>query len=147
MTTPSDCPRIAGYKAQAKRLRTCLLETNGTALSHSEALELVARQHGARDWNTLRARNSPPDPANLSVGSTVRGRYLRQPFTGHVHGLVQLGGGRCRITLQFDAPVDVVTFDSFSAFRRRVTCIVGSDGTSPAKTSNGSPHLVLDAVE
>ncbi len=42
------------FKDQAKRLRTALAE-QGVELSHSAALELVARQHGARDWNTLAA--------------------------------------------------------------------------------------------
>ena len=42
------------HKQQAKRLRTSLAE-RGVEVTHSEALELVAHQHGARDWNTLAA--------------------------------------------------------------------------------------------
>ena len=45
------------YKLQAKRLRTSLAE-GGVEVTHSEALELVAHQYGARDWNTLAAQ--PP---------------------------------------------------------------------------------------
>src|SRR5215203_3431912 len=41
-------------KAMARHLRTALAD-RGVAVSHSEALELVARQLGARDWNTLAA--------------------------------------------------------------------------------------------
>lgn len=144
--TPSDPSRIAGLKAQARRLRAILQETAGTTVSHAQALELVARQHGARDWNTLRARNSPPKASELSVGATVSGRYLGQPFTGRVIGLSALSGGTMRVTLHFDQPVDVVTFESFSAFRQRVSCVLGPDGRSPAKTSDGAPHLVIDAV-
>jgi hypothetical protein len=145
MKTP-DPVRIADYKAQAKRLRASLNQSAGTALTHAQALELVAHQHGARDWNTLRARNGPPRAADLSVGATVRGRYLGQDFSGRVLGLAEVGGGRYRVTLHFDAPVDVVTFESFSAFRQRVSCVVGPEGHSPARTSDGRPHLILDAV-
>jgi catechol 2,3-dioxygenase-like lactoylglutathione lyase family enzyme len=42
-------------KSMARRLRADLAE-RGVAVSHSEALELVAHQYGARDWNTLAAR-------------------------------------------------------------------------------------------
>jgi hypothetical protein len=49
MTTLSDAKRMA------KALRSTL-DTRGTAVSHSEALELVATQLGFRDWNTAAAR-------------------------------------------------------------------------------------------
>ncbi|MEN8685342.1 glyoxalase superfamily protein, partial [Marivita sp.] len=42
-----------------------------------------------------------------------------------------------------DEPVDVVHFDSFSNFRKRVQCVVGPSGTTKEKTSNGQPHVVL----
>ena len=45
------------HKNQAKRLRTSLAD-RGVEVTHSEALELVAQQYGARDWNTLAAQ--PP---------------------------------------------------------------------------------------
>ena len=45
------------HKNQAKRLRTSLAD-RGVEVTHSEALELVAHQYGARDWNTLAAQ--PP---------------------------------------------------------------------------------------
>src|SRR5690242_1103197 len=43
------------HKQMAKRLRVDLAARD-VALSHSEALEIVAHQYGARDWNTLAAR-------------------------------------------------------------------------------------------
>ena len=46
---------MTDFKNQAKRLRTALSE-DGIAVSHARALELVARVHGAHDWNTLAAR-------------------------------------------------------------------------------------------
>ncbi len=50
-------------KSMARRLRADLAARDVT-LSHSEALELVAHQYGARDWNTLAAR--PPDDPTVS---------------------------------------------------------------------------------
>ncbi len=54
MTTTTTSP---DPKSMAKRLRASLAD-RGVELTHSEALELVARQHGARDWNTLAAQVS-----------------------------------------------------------------------------------------
>ncbi|TDW27779.1 hypothetical protein EV128_110142 [Rhizobium azibense] len=58
---------IDELKAQAKRLRQAM-EPRGTAISHSAALELVAQQHGVRDWNTLSALATKPnaDPSPRS---------------------------------------------------------------------------------
>jgi hypothetical protein len=145
VTTPY--PSIDDLKAQAKRLRQVMTE-RGTAISHSAALELVAQQHGARDWNTLSARalkpNTPP-ASRIEVGSLVQGRYLNQPFTGKILALQALADGSSyRITIHFDEPVDVVTFESFSAFRQRINAQIDENGVSPRRTSNGVPHLVLD---
>ena len=143
MNIYTETTLMADYKAQAKRLRAKLCES-GTVISHSEALEMVASQHGARDWNTLSARSLRNEPRVLAIGDRVSGRYLGQPFVGRVLGLSQLNGGQMRVTLYFDEAVDVVTFDSFSSFRQRVTAEVGKDGRSLRKTSNGVPQMVLD---
>lgn len=135
---------IQSMKDQAKRLRASLAE-NGETVGHSHALELVARQHGYRDWNTAHAAlgNRPSGPP-VELGGKARGRYLGQPFTAKVIGIQsQLAPGRWRVELQFDEPVDVVTFDSFSAFRQRVNVMVDDTGVSPAKTSDGEPHMVI----
>ncbi|OCJ18146.1 hypothetical protein A6U87_04370 [Rhizobium sp. AC44/96] len=139
-------PSIDELKSQAKRLRQAM-ETRGAAISHSAALELVAQQHGVRDWNTLSALATRPNDepiAALSVGAKVRGRYLNQTFSGKILALSAHGGGLHKITIHFDEPVDVVTFESFSAFRQRINAQVDGNGVSPRKTSNGVPHLVLD---
>jgi len=120
------------------------LQTSGTNISHSEALELIAHQNGARDWNTLRASagNMPPLP---SVGERVTGRYLGQRFAAVVRGMNQIGAGdQYQITLHFDEPVDVVTFDSFSNYRQRVSSLINRDGLSPRKTSDGLAQLIVD---
>jgi len=143
--TSTPLPTLAALKAQAKRLRADLSATE-TAITHGRALEIVAHQHGFRDWNTLHAavgNNTPVVPALL--GDRVRGRYLGQPFTGEVIGLQKtVTPGKHRITILFDNPVDVVTFDSFSSYRKRVTSVIDDTGTSPNRTSNGRPHLELD---
>ncbi len=139
-------PTLDDLKAQAKRLRATLAD-QGTSLSHSKSLELLAHQMGYRDWNTLHAAvgNSPP-PNPLMLGAKVHGTYLSQPFEGEVIGVQALSKGRFRVTLDFDEPVDVVTFDSFSAFRSRVSVTVDDKGRTAERTSNGEPHLQLQAL-
>ncbi|HBS48858.1 MAG TPA: hypothetical protein DEA05_01590 [Rhodobacteraceae bacterium] len=131
---------ISELKAQAKRLRARLHET-GQEITHGQALDLLARQHGLRDWNSLSAKagNAP----RLRVGARVSGRYLGQTFSGRVKALSVMEHGRHRITVHFDAPVDVVRFDSFSSFRQRVQAVIGPDGQSPRKTSDGQPQLIV----
>lgn len=139
MTDIQTQTRIDGYKTQARRLRVQLADS-GTAINHAQALEMVAQQHGAPDWNTLRA--TADTMPTLTVGSRVQGCYMGQPFTGYVHGLLRMGpAGHRRITLQFDAAVDVVKFDSFSSYRQRVTAVIDPTGRSLEKGSDGEPHL------
>ncbi|AAV96617.1 hypothetical protein SPO3390 [Ruegeria pomeroyi DSS-3] len=135
---------IEAYKTQARRLRDDL-HAAGTPVSHSRALELVAHQHGARDWNTLVA--GAGNRLRFSVGDRVSGTYLGQPFTAEIRGLTLLGdGSHRRITLHFDQPVDVVRFDSFSALRQRVSGVIGWDGRSSHCTSDGQPQLIVRPV-
>ncbi|WP_420335964.1 glyoxalase superfamily protein [Roseibium sp.] len=136
-------PSVSELKSQAKRLRRALND-NGQSLSHSQALELVSAQHGFRDWNTACATASQPNDVQFLVGSRVSGTYMQQPFKGEIKALSKTGPkDQYRVTVQFDEPVDVVTFDSFSAFRSRVTCLVQSDGVAVKKTSNGEPYMRL----
>lgn len=143
--TNAPLPTLAALKAQAKRLRADL-SASDTAISHGRALEIVAHQHGFRDWNTLHAAIGNAHPAVPVVpGDRIRGKYLGQTFSGEVIGLQKTGAhGRHRITILFDEPVDVVTFDSFSSFRKRVTSVIDEKGVSPNRTSNGRPHLELE---
>ncbi|WP_068117415.1 glyoxalase superfamily protein [Tropicimonas marinistellae] len=146
-TLPTTLPAVNALKAQARRLRESLA-TAGTPVGHSRSLELLAAQFGYRDWNTLRAAADQPRPNRpmppVQTGDRVQGAYLSQAFAGEVLGIRQLDGGNAyRVTLQFDEPVDVVTFESFSAYRRRVTVTIDSDGVSPQRTSDGNPHMRL----
>ena len=136
-------PTRDGAKAQAKALRAAM-QAGGRDISHGEALELIAKSHGLKDWNTLSAVIGNAPQAPVVPGQTVGGHYLKQRFVAEVIGVKELSAGRYEITLQLADAVDVVTFDSFSNFRSRVTKVVGPGGRSFDATSDGVPHLVLD---
>jgi len=143
MNGSTPLPSLEDLKAQAKRLRAAL-QADGQAVGHSRSLELLAHQYGYRNWNTLHAALGNRPPASpVTVGARVGGRYLGQAFTGDVIGVQTLSSGRYRVTLDFDEPVDVVTFDSFSAYRRRVSCVIDGNGTTAERTSDGVPHMQL----
>ena len=142
---------IMDAKKRATHLRETAAE-NGQALSHGRALEMVAREQGARDWNTLRAQlakrgtvSDDLDIAALRTGMKVEGRYMNQPFTGRILDTITEGDGR-RIAIHLDRPVDVVTFTSFSNMRRRIRGTIGKDGRSKERTSDGNPHLMITAI-
>jgi hypothetical protein len=135
-------PSLDAVKAQAKALRASLL-TTGQDISHAQALELIAKSLGFKDWNTLHAKIGNAPRAPVVLGQIVEGQYLKQPFVAEVLGVTQLSEGRYSVVLDFAEAVDVVTFDSFSNFRRRITKVVGADGRSPDRTSDGAPHLVI----
>ncbi|WP_027256880.1 MULTISPECIES: glyoxalase superfamily protein [Leisingera] len=137
-------PPVPQLKAEARLLRKHS-QAQGQPISHSTSLERIAQYYGFRDWNTLSARAS--NILDLQVGMRVEGKYLGQPFTGYIHGLSACGtNGHRRITLQFDTPVDVVRFDSFSSWRQRVSAVIGADDRSPQKTANGLPHLTVSPL-
>lgn len=140
MTTP--LPSRDALKAQAKRLRADMA-ARGQTLSHSEALETIAHQWGARDWNTLVARSGNAHPG-FTPGQAVTGRYLGHAFSGVVKAARLASNGYWSLTLRFDDPIDVVTSDKFSSFRRQVNTTLSPAGISPQKTSDGQPHMVLD---
>lgn len=130
-------------KARARELRAGRA-ARGNPISHSEALELVAAELGYRDWNTASARLSNEPEVPLQVGDQVTGRYLKQPFTGRVRGVKDIAGGAAfEVVIDFDTPVDVVEFDSFSNFRTQVRVTVSAGGVTAAKTSDGVPHMVV----
>ncbi|MCI5076216.1 glyoxalase superfamily protein [Oricola sp.] len=137
-------PRTPAEAKQRARVLRRDLSSRGIAISHSQALERVAAELGFRDWNTAVARLSNEPPFRIQLGDTVSGTYLKQPFTGRVLAVQELSGGsHYRVTLHFDEAVDVVSFESFSAFRQRVNATVDDRGVSPNRTSDGEPHLVL----
>ena len=133
---------VSEAKSKAKALRDALVG-QGTRISHAQALELVAHQDGARDWNTLRAKLSSVAPRTFQLGDEVRGKYLGQSFIGRIVALSKVGLN-LNVSIQLDAPVDTVRFESFSNMRRRIRGVVGPEGRSEQKTSDGLPVLVID---
>ncbi|OCW59411.1 glyoxalase superfamily protein [Hoeflea olei] len=145
MRDPTPLPTLDALKDQARRLRS-RLGANGETIGHSKALELIAAQYGFNEWNTLHAAlGNRPGARSLAPGARVTGAYLGQPFTARVVGIQALTSapGNFRVALDLDEAVDVVTFDSFSAFRKRVNGVIGEDGKSRERTSNGRPQLEL----
>ncbi|XSG81326.1 MAG: glyoxalase superfamily protein [Methyloligella sp. ZOD6] len=148
MQTSPSLPPLSELKDQARQLRRDLAAF-GTAISHGQSLERIANRHGYRNWNTLHAAlGNRPRRRALALGMRLRGRYLGQPFRGELIAVQQMGpAGHVRITVQFEEPVDVVTFESFSAYRQRVSCIVDETGCTVEKTSDGRPHMELDPID
>lgn len=134
---------LAEAKSQAKALRAALA-AQGAPVSHGQALELVAQQNGSRDWNTLQARLARMAPRPLRLNDPVRGHYLGQAFTGRIVALAKLRRNT-QVSLQLYDPIDTVRFDSFSNMRSHIRGVVGPDGRSPCKMSNGAPQLSLVA--
>jgi len=136
-------PSLAEAKTHAKRLRADLAE-QGSQISHAAALELVAHQNGFADWNGYHAAIGNRPPEGWAVGGRVQGRYLSQPFTATVIAVEMQRSGWFRLVLDLDEAVDVVTFDSFSNFRKRIQAVVGPEGKTRERTSDGCAHLQLD---
>lgn len=136
-------PSRTALKAQARRLRIALNDA-GTPCTHARALEAIAHQWGMRDWNTLSARAAADPQPQYQTGQRITGRYLGHRFTGHIKATARVGADRHRLTLRFEAPIDVVRSLHFSALRQQVSCVVDAKGRSAGRTSDGVPHVVLD---
>jgi hypothetical protein len=144
MTTGQD------YKTNARRLRDALA-ADGIAISHAKALELVARQQGVRDWNTLAARPNDTRAEQaaggvpFAVGETVSGTFNGNPAKGRVIGLEEtIKPDLWRVTVAFNPPVDVSTSKLFSSERRRIQMVVGTDGRSRRLTGTETGVMALN---
>ena len=135
-------PSRAALKAQAKRLRASLTAA-GRSCTHAEALEAVARQWGARDWNTLSARARDYGQPAYRPGQRITGRYLGHRFAGRIKAARSMSAGHYALTLRFDQAIDVVASRHFSCLRQQVNCVVNPNGRSARTTSNGQPHVVI----
>ena len=143
MSFSLDTPSAASLKAEAKLLREERAKA-GAPITQSEALEIVARSHGYRDWNTARAALPERVPTPVQVGERVEGAYLGKPFKGLVIGVILMPDMKhYQVTVKFDEPVDVSRSQLFSAFRQRVTSTLDIHGISPAHTSDGQPQMRL----
>ncbi len=138
-----DLPTLVQAKSQAKRLREDLA-AEGARISHAQALEKIAHRHGFRDWNAFHAAIRDLPPEGWNPGGRVTGTYLSQPFAATVLSAEQLRPGWFRLALDLDEAVDVVRFESFSNLRKQIRIVVGPNGQSRERTSDGTPHIVLD---
>lgn len=138
-------PTVRDAKSAAKQLRETLLKA-GETISHAQALERTAQQWGFRDWNNLNAALKSNSPDEWDAGMRVSGHYLSQPFTGVILNVQQAEIGWHHVTIQFDSPVDVVPFDSFSNHRSRIRCLIGPKGETRERTSDGLPQLRLQRL-
>lgn len=130
-------------KSEAKALREERAKS-GQPITHSAALEEIARAHGFRDWNTARATLPDRIAVPFQVGMRVKGFYLEQPFRGLLIG-VQLSSNmqHYTVTVLFDDPVNITPDFMFAATRQRVTATVDIRGISPALRGNGQPQMRL----
>jgi hypothetical protein len=137
----ANIPTLAVLKSQAKSLRASLGAT-GHVISHAQSLELIAKQHGVRDWNTLHA--AAGTAPLIQLGQQISGRYLGQAFRGEVIRASNIDHGlRSQITVRFDTPVNVSKFDSMVVERRQVTATIDQSGVTVEKTSDGTPHMAV----
>ena len=136
------------YKSHARRLRDALAG-EGIAISHGKALDIVARQNGHRDWNTLSAK--PVDaalPAEAAppfvVGDHVEGAFNGTAAAGRIIGIAEtIKPDLWRVTVRFSPPVDASTSRNFRAERTRVEMIVGADGRSRRLTGTETGVMAL----
>lgn len=145
MNNSISLPSLDALKSQAKRMRAELAE-RGCPISHSRSLEIQAQRQGYKDWNTLYAAIGNRRPSSPVVqDQTICGEYLGQPFKGEVLAIqASTETGLYRATFRFEEAMDVVTFDSFSAYRKQVSCLIDHDGKTLENTSDGRPQLVLN---
>lgn len=137
---------LEAVKQQAKILRQHLAD-NEQILSHSQSLEIIAKQKGFRDWNSLHAHigNQPIDA--FAIGQRVCGTYLGQSFTGQLLKVGKIADSkRYGITVKFDKAVDVITFQGMSNWRTQVHLTVNGTGETNERTSNGQPHMIIATV-
>ena len=147
MTFSLDTPSTATLKAEAKALRA-ERALAGTPIAHGAALEEIARRHGYRDWNTAAAAVPERVVTPIQVGQRVTGTYLGQPFVGLAIGVQLLADmAHHEVTIKFDHPVNVSRSELMGPIlRQRVRATVDLRGISPAKTSDGEPHMRVRRV-
>ncbi|WP_417270061.1 glyoxalase superfamily protein [Celeribacter sp.] len=143
MNAPLPTARQA--KELAKRLRMKLAD-DGTEIGHGASLEMIAHQHGFRDWNTMSAALAGGPSHDWPIGAKVSGTYLSQPFTATVMSRTTVRADWVRLELHLDEAIDVVASSRFSNFRRRIFGVVGPKGHSEERTSDGQPQLQLNLL-
>ncbi len=83
MRKPASHLTTTDLKAEAREYRASQLE-DGRPVTHAQSLEMVARFHGFRDWNTASGVLPVTRGPAYAVSQRISGTYLKQPFTGTV---------------------------------------------------------------
>ena len=107
---------------------------NESGIATPKTLAAVGRKNILRAAKELGAASFITKHNRAGKGQGVQLFHSIEALQGYLNGP------------DFDEPVDVVEFESFTGFRQRVTAMVGGDGVSWAKTSDGAPHLILGDV-
>ena len=143
MSFSLDTPTAQILKSEAKALRDNRAE-RGEPMSHSAALEEIAKKHGFRDWNTAKAALPDRALAPFQVGQRVSGLYLEQAFAGQIIGVQMSGNAQSfTVTILFDEPVNVTPNFMFAVLRHRVTATVDEHGFSISQRGNGQPQMQI----
>jgi hypothetical protein len=143
MSFSLDIQSVQTLKSEAKAMRE-ERSAAGEMMTHAAALEMVAKAHGFRDWNTARASLPDRVAVPFQVGQRVHGTYLEQPFKGILIGVQLMSDGQhFKITVNFDAPVNVTPNFMFASFRHRVMATVDLHGVTPALRGNGVPQMIV----
>ncbi len=148
MTNPTPVRNSAELTLQSAKQQAKTLKQDhaaqGEYISHSQALEAVAKRNGYRSWPAMRARIVDHAPHGWSQGSTVTGHYLGHHFSGTLTRITQSSPGWYGVSIALDHPIDTVSHDSFSNLRSRLRAIIGDKGFTKETTSNGAPILALN---
>ena len=135
-----ETPSRHTAKNEARLLRLEMAQ-RGEEVSHSEALETVAKRYGFKDWNGFCAATGPSDIEHWQVGNWVEGTYLSQAFRARISALSTVDECWTNLTLELEQAVDVVKFEGFMNKRKKLKAIIGPKGYSKEKTSDGNPHF------
>ena len=114
-------------KSRAKRLRTAVTEMFGVNVSHSQSLELVAKEDNFPDWNAVAAccRVATSNPNSLSGNATLPTTRLNTAaHPSAFHSLDELGF----------APSHVALLNTALQQESGLILIVGHVGTGKSQT-------------
>lgn len=124
-------------------MRNHLAEKN-IDISHGAALEILAKQHGFKDWNILSATTKRPSGKVPwpELEDNIKGTYLGHAFTGKILKVqtTNMANNR-RYTILFDKPIDVVTSKHFSNYRQRINCFL--DQSLKSVDHKGRPDNIV----
>lgn len=127
-------------KSDARLLRM-QLRAQGQPASHGNCLEMVAHSHGYKDWNALRAVLVRKLAVDWMVGGRIQGLYRRHAFTATIASVNKVGRDCFHVKIRLDKAIDVVSFASFSNFRKTICTVVDASGASLEKDSTGQSQL------